>query len=82
VVILSDMSGGNICVALNVRIVSWKSDGSYTATDKFGNCQGPEITQEGNKVTLFFDSYVGRTSQKKFPSETWVFESGKLTLVK
>jgi hypothetical protein len=82
VVFLREHSGGNICLATTFRFISWKSDGSYSVSEKFGNCNGgkhaPDISQRNTKLTLHFESYVGRISNTEHPSETWVYENGKL----
>ena len=79
--ILYEYSGGNICLAFSYRIIRWRPDGTYWISQKFGNCKGPEIQQEGNKITLSFESYVGRHSGTTYPAETWEYENGELKKV-
>ncbi len=79
--ILYEYSGGNICQAFSYRIIRWRPDGTYWVSQKFGNCKGPEIQQEGNKITLSFESYVGRHSGTTYPAETWEYVNGELKKV-
>jgi hypothetical protein len=70
VVLLDEISGGNICQAFSFRFVAWKSDGAYSVSNSFGNCQGPVIRQDGEKLNLFFKGYIGEYSKKEYPDET------------
>lgn len=78
VVLLDEISGGNICQAFSFRFIAWKCDGTHTISKSFGNCEGPVIRQDGKKLILFFKSYIMKHSKKEHLSETWVFESGQL----
>ncbi len=79
--VLVENAGGNICQTYSCRIISWRPDGKYKVSDKFGNCQGPKISQEGNKIYLAFESYTMRHSGITAPAETWVYENGILSQV-
>ncbi len=76
--VLVENAGGNICQTYSCRIISWRPDGEYKISDKFGNCQGPKISQEGNKIFLAFESYTMRHSGKTAPAQNWVYENGVL----
>jgi len=76
--VLVENAGGNICQTYSCRIISWRPDGQYKISDKFGNCQGPKISQEGNKIYLAFESYTMRHSGKTAPAQNWVYENGVL----
>ncbi|MGD2246727.1 MAG: hypothetical protein PVI11_09290, partial [Candidatus Aminicenantes bacterium] len=79
--VLVENAGGNICQTYSCRIISWRSDGQYKISDSFGNCQGPEISQEGNKIFLAFESYTMRHSGKAAPAQLWAYEDGVLRQV-
>lgn len=79
--ILYEYSGGNICLAFTYRVIGWRPDGTHFVSEKFGNCKGPQIQQEGNRITLSFESYVGRHSGTKYPAETWEYVNGVLQKV-
>lgn len=79
--ILYEYSGGNICLAFTYRVIGWRPDGSHFVSEKFGNCKGPQIEQEGNKITLSFESYVARHSGTTYPAETWEYVNGVLQKV-
>lgn len=76
--ILYEYAGGNICESFSYRIIKWRPDGTFWVSEKFGNCAGPKIREEGNKIILSFDSYKQRHSGKEKPAETWVYEAGNL----
>ena len=76
--ILQEYSGGNICLAFTYLVIRWRPDGTHWVSEKFGNCRGPEITIEGDKIILSFESYVGRHSGTEYPAETWIYENGLL----
>ena len=77
--VLVENAGGNICQTYSCRIIRWKADGQFKISEKFGNCQGPKITQEENKIFLAFESYTMRHSGKTAPAQNWVYEDGVLS---
>jgi PKD repeat protein len=79
--ILYEYSGGNICLAFTYRVIGWCPDGTHFVSEKFGNCKGPQIQHEGKKLTLSFESYVGRQSGTTYPAETWEYVNGVLQKV-
>ena len=76
--VLVENAGGNICQTYYYRIISWRPDGQHKISDKFGNCQRPKISQEGNKIFLAFESYTMRHSGKSAPAQSWVYKDGIL----
>ncbi len=79
--VLYEYSGGNICQAFTYRIVSWRPDGKHNVSKEFGNCKGPKISLEGDRLIFTFESYTMRHSGKTAPAETWEFENGELKQV-
>lgn len=79
--VLADYAGGNICLSFRYTIINWRSDGTYSVSEKFGNCSGPEIRQEGEKLLLSFKSYTGRITGKVYPAETWEYSYGEVKKV-
>ena len=77
--VLVENAGGNICQTYSCRIIRWRPDGQHKISDKFGNCQGPKISQEGSKIFLAFESYTMRHTGKTAPAETWVYQDGILS---
>lgn len=77
--VLVENAGGNICQTYSCRIISWRPDGQHNISEKFGNCQGPKISQEGSKIFLAFESYTMRHTGKTAPAQNWVYENGVLS---
>lgn len=73
VALLEEYAGGNICLSFSYRLVWWREDGSHGITDRFGNCQTPQVQRSGERLTFRFKGWQGRSSYH--PAETWVFEN-------
>ena len=76
VALLEEYAGGNICLSFSYRLVWWRADGSHGITDRFGNCQAPQVERSGESLTFRFKGWQGRSSYHA--AETWVFENQKL----
>ncbi len=76
--VLYEYSGGNICQAFTYRVIRWKLDGTHSVSGKFGNCQVPQITREGDRLFFAFDSYTKKISGEKAPAQKWEYFDGEL----
>ena len=75
---------GNACDGGDLMFLGLKKNGSYSLSHSIGFCGGrpPVVTWGTEKVTVFIPGGPPNRGTGYIPSETWIYEKGRVTKLK
>ena len=75
---------GNACDGGDLLFLGLKKGGAYSLSDNIGFCGGrpPVVTWGPDKVTVFIPGGPPNRGTGYIPSETWIYEKGRVTKLK